>query len=115
MDLALLQLNAGFLQELQDVVRGHGTEQLALGTGANLQGDRRGLELGSQLLAFLAGGLALRFRILLALLDLAARHRRDHRGQIAGEQEIAGVTIGHAHHVARMPQTVHIFHQDNFF
>lgn len=113
-DLAAVDLITGLLQQCGDVGVRHAAEQLILFAGLLLGSQR---ELGEQRGQFLRGALLLRFAaqrgLPLLFHDLLVGLGRRNR-QSAGQQEIAGIAIGHLHQVAAAAQIVNVVSQNDF-
>ncbi len=97
-----------------NVGRGDGAEQLAVFAGFAGEHEHHRFELGNEFLrlGFLRGGTTRGG--CLHLLDDSLVRQGGLQRQLAGQQEVAAVAVGHLDYIAAVAQVGYVFFQDHF-
>jgi len=101
------------LERRRHIGVGHGTKQLAVLPAAQFQHHLHGLELDGQCLRLVQFAVLALDRRGLDAIHLLLRALGRRLGQLAREQEVARITVGHVFGLTSLSGAFHILGQDN--
>jgi hypothetical protein len=111
---ASLELDAVLVEEVDEVLRGHGAEELALlGRLAALLVSQR-LDAGPHGLGLRGGALGLGVRLLLDVVQVLEVALGGAERQLLGNQEVPRITVGDVAHLAAPPDLADVLEQNDF-